>query len=237
MNRLNVIQSIIDKTGATTYLELGVNKGQVISQLRCQNKIGVDPNFLFSRRLKLKRLTGAVRFKTYSTTSDDFFSSHASIALKQGIDVAFVDGLHTYAQAMRDVENCLRHLNKGGVILMHDCNPLNRAGAYPVKNSIDEVLALAAKGEVPGWNACWNGDVWKTIALLRSTRSDLHVFTLDLDWGIGIVEAGKPEDLLSCPPKEIETADYSMLEKDRRRILNLKEPRYLNEWLKDRNRA
>ncbi len=234
MNRFDIIQSIINKTGAATYLEIGVNRGQVISKLACRNKIGVDPRFRFSPRLKLKRWTGAVRFKAFQTTSDDFFAKHAPAELGAGVDVVFVDGLHTYTQALRDVESSLRYLSKAGVIVMHDCNPLNAAGAYPVKHAIDEVLSAAAKGEVPGWNNHWNGDIWKAVAYLRSTRSDLNVFTLDLDWGLGIVAHGKPEGMLSFSLGEIQSADYAMLEKDRQHILNLKPPRYLDAWLKNR---
>lgn len=114
MNRLDVLNMIIKEKNAKTYLEIGVQTGMIISKVQCQRKIGVDPEFLFSFPLKVKRLLGISKFETYEYTSDDFFAQHAKKVLKDGIDVALVDGLHTYEQSKRDVENCLNYLNEGG---------------------------------------------------------------------------------------------------------------------------
>ena len=242
MNRLDVLQVIVDKIQAETYLEIGVNRGQVISHLRCPRKIGVDPAFQFGRRLKLQRLLGQVRFTTVKATSDAFFADRAAALLPRGVDVVFVDGLHTCQQVLTDVDNSLRYLNPGGVIVIHDCNPLNRAGASPITRSVDEVVALAANGDLPGWNGCWSGDVWKAVGYLRATRHDLRVFTLDLDWGLGIVERGLDRSggsdavAFPWPGTVILEADYSFLERHRETVLALKEPRHLFAWLDQRRR-
>ncbi|MEX0609420.1 MAG: class I SAM-dependent methyltransferase [Balneolaceae bacterium] len=229
MNRLNVLQKLIDKTGAKTYLEIGVFNGEIISHLKCPTKIGVDPNFQLRFANKVRKFLPDTRYKTIEVTSDVFFQDFACKTLSDGIDVAFVDGLHTYDQALRDVENCLQYLNKDGFIVMHDCNPLNEATAYPVEHSINEVLELAKKGEVPGWNGSWNGDVWKALVHLRATRDDLHIFTLDLDWGLGIIGFGKPESKPEIAVDELKKQGYALLEKDRVNLLNLKKPSYLNQ--------
>ena len=231
MNRLTVVQEIIDRIKAETYLEIGVRHGRIISKIKCKNKIGVDPAFKLSEGKKLKKFFGILKFKAYHMTSDEFFLEHAEKAFPSGIDVVLIDGFHTYGQALRDVENSLKYLNNNSIIVMHDCNPLNAASAMPVKESIKEVTDLANKGELPGWNACWNGDVWKTIVHLQIKRHDLEIFTLDLDWGLGIVTSGKNTSNISCTYKELEDADYTFLEKDRVNLLNLKPPRYLFEFL------
>ena len=46
-----------------------------------------------------------------------------SIHADQSIDLAFVDGDHTYDGAIGDFRNVLPKMKKGGVILAHDCTP------------------------------------------------------------------------------------------------------------------
>ncbi|HLG03367.1 MAG TPA: class I SAM-dependent methyltransferase [Bacteroidia bacterium] len=236
MNRFNVIKQVADAVKCKTYMEIGVKSGEIFFQVKCPLKIAVDPCFNFSawqrfkRRFILRLLTGN-RELFFEKTSDDFFANHSK-ELSGGIDLAFIDGLHTHAQVMRDVQNTMKYLNPHGVIILHDCSPLNEAGAWPVKNLIGEVLELAAKGKINGWNGTWNGDVWKAVVQLRSELKDYNLFTLDLDWGLGILTRGKMEKNLSFNPAEIERMTYSDLEKQRELFLNLKHPAYLGEFLK-----
>jgi len=46
-----------------------------------------------------------------------------SIHADQSIDLAFVDGDHSYEGALGDFRNVLPKMKKGGVILAHDCAP------------------------------------------------------------------------------------------------------------------
>lgn len=234
MNRLTVLQKIINHINGKTYLEIGVQTGAIISNIIAPTKIGVDPKFLFPRKLKLLKLLGAVNFKTIKSTSDAFFEKDAHKILQDGIDVALIDGLHTYSQSLKDVKNCVKYLNPRGIIVMHDCNPVNYAGAFPIKDtgSFDDVMKLAEAGELPGWNGSWSGDVWKTIAHLRITDKELNIFTLDLDWGLGIISRGEGKSLVGTSLEEVEKMDYWSFEKRRVDLLNLKHPKYLDEFLK-----
>jgi hypothetical protein len=82
-------------------------------------------------------------------------------------DLVFIDGLHFSEQVDRDIENSLQHLNPGGTIVLHDCNPTTEAiGTYPC--------------QVHG---PWTGDVWKAIAAWR-TRSEFDICVVDFDWGV-----------------------------------------------------
>jgi hypothetical protein len=221
-DRIQIIQKIIDRIAAENYLEIGVFNGDCFLQIRCPRKTAVDPVPTIPFKGRLKNWLKGLRTRIRATTSDDFFSS-----LEPGarFDVIFIDGLHTCAQALRDVENSLRCLNDGGVILMHDCNPGFAAAAHPAGS-----LAEAAALNLPGWNGEWTGDVWKTVCRLRS-RPDLRVFVLDCDFGVGVVTRGKPEDRLEFSPEKIAGMDYEDLAKDRQKILNLKPENYIDDFL------
>ncbi|MFC2084879.1 class I SAM-dependent methyltransferase [Bacteroidota bacterium] len=233
MRKQDVIQKIIDRVKAKTYLEIGVQKGKIIGEIKAPYKVGVDPRFTFTAKVLIKKIFGLTRFKAFEKTSNYFFENYADNLLSEGIDVVFVDGLHTYNQSLKDVNNCMKYLNEGGVIILHDCNPLNYAGAYPVKESFDEVLEAAAKGDLPGWNGRWNGDTWKALVHLRIEHSELNIFTLDLHWGMGIITRGSGIQLKNISVEDLERADYSFLEKDRVNLLNLKPPKYLYEFLEE----
>jgi hypothetical protein len=77
----------------------------------------------------------------------------------------------------------------------------------------------------------WSGDAWKAIVHLRSTRQDLRVAVLDCDRGVGVVRKGSPESRLPYSAAQIESLDYEDLAADRERLLNLRPPGYLREFL------
>ena len=70
-------------------------------------------------------------------------------------------------------------------MVVHDCNPLDEGSQI-----------------VPRQQWHWNGDGWKVITMLRATRSDLRVYTLNADEGLGIVEWSRNERLIP-PPGEL----------------------------------
>lgn len=150
--------------------------------------------------------------------SDEFFASHAG-GLR--IDTAFVDGLHEYKQVLRDVDNCLRLLSDQGVIIIHDCNPASAQAATPYHE-------LETAMRHPEWNWEWSGDVWKAIVVLRS-RPDLQVVVLNCDFGVGIIRKGVPESIL--PDMDVSKMVYHELAQSRERLLNMKQPEYLETFL------
>ena len=56
MNRIELIQAIIKKKNATRYLEIGVFKGYSFLQIKCKNKIGVDPCIRLSKKKRIYSL-------------------------------------------------------------------------------------------------------------------------------------------------------------------------------------
>lgn len=229
IDRMYVIQEIIKKSRAKVYLEIGVREGECFLRIRAPKKIAVDPQMLISpkkkRKFYFKNLSNIFN-QYFETTSDDFFKgSHKSLK-SHGLDVVFIDGLHTYEQSLRDVQNALKYLKDDGVIIMHDCNPLSEAAAYPAQSYQD-----AESLNIPGFTGEWNGDTWKTIVYLRSSRKDLDVFVLDCDQGLGIVMKRKPESMLAYSPEAVSHLSYKDLESDRKNILNLKSQEYFHEFL------
>lgn len=171
MDKIQVIQYLLSEIDGKTYLEIGVEYGISFCPIVAPRKIAVDP--LPASTQVRAYLLQHLKATYYQTTSDDFFAQKGHIFDEKKIDVALVDGLHTYAQSLRDVENCLMRLNTNGLIVMHDCNPLTESAAAS--------WTSLGSPEFVSW--IWNGDVWKTIAYLRSCRDDLNVFVLNCDLG------------------------------------------------------
>jgi hypothetical protein len=226
MNRIEVIQSIIDKKKTCSYLEIGVSDGFNFFRIKARKKFAVDPYFRFSktrRRLWMIKNPYNLGTKYFEVTSDDFFSR---IDRKLKFDLIFIDGLHTYEQSLKDVFNSLAHLNERGLIIIHDCNPPHEAAANPVEAGLDEETS-----GISGRPGEWCGDVWKTICYLRSVRKDLKVFVLNCDYGLGMVLKGNPESHLNLKEDEINEMSYEDLSARRPHLLNLKEENYLVEFL------
>jgi hypothetical protein len=186
----------------TTYVEIGVRDGECIAQIRAATRIAIDPAPV---GIENSAWEGVVLHKQ---TSDDYFRTTAPVELRnRPVDVALVDGLHEFRQALRDVLNLEQYMSPNGVIFIHDCNPPTR------ENAENE-------------NGPWNGDVWKVALYLRRFRSDLKFLTLNCDWGLGVVSGFSTA---AIPPEtrnieQIAALDYDHLARDRKRILNLQFP-------------
>jgi Methyltransferase domain len=224
MYRVKVLQRALDERLKPVYLEIGVSRGFAFRRIAADEKIAVDPALKLSARSR--RLADAKARAThyFEMTSDAFFANEVAI-LQRGIDVALIDGLHTYGQVLRDVENTLRYLRDDGLIVLDDCNPASAMFAQPATSYADY------RARNHWWNLGWSGDVWKAIVHLRSTRDDLRIAVLKRDYGVGLIRKGSPESRLSYSVAQIEAFDYADLVADRDRLLNIKPPAYLGEFL------
>ena len=131
MNRIEAVQQALDGRVQRVYLEIGVSHGWAFGRISADEKIAVDPAFKLSARSR--RLADAKARAThyFETTSDAFFANETAFLKQHGIDVALIDGLHTYGQVVRDVDNTLRYLRDDGVIVLHDRNPANASSPVP----------------------------------------------------------------------------------------------------------
>jgi hypothetical protein len=239
VNRIKIVQEALRRRAKPLYLEIGVSHGLAFQRISADEKIAVDPAFRISARSRKLAESKARETHYFETTSDAFFADQAAL-IERGIDVAFIDGLHTYEQALRDIVNAAEHLRDDGVIVVHDCNPKHASIAFPAASN-EDFRAQHRWWDLirsqNGWlyYGAWSGDVWKAIVNLRSTRKDLRVAVLDCDFGVGIIRKGSPESTLSYTPEQIDGLDYKNLAADRKGLLNLKPPAYLDEFLSSPN--
>ena len=210
-----MLQAALDRRSDAVYLEIGVSKGVTFRAIRAGTKLAVDPHFRFRKPL-LAELRTRVRRKTgdhyFEVTSDEFFTKRADPVLgRRHIDVAFVDGLHEWRQALSDVDHVLAGLAPDGLILLHDCNPTSEPAAAP---SLEE-----AKRH-PGFTGAWNGDVYRAIIALRR-RGGVEAYVLDVDQGLGVViPAADVPPATDLPPPE--SVSYADLEARREHLLDLR---------------
>lgn len=115
--RWDLLNYLIRKFNYKSYLEIGVQSGMCFEYVKCDYKVGVDPN------------ENHVKFKI---TSDDFFAQN-----NEKFDLVFIDGLHEAPQVFKDIVNSLEILNEGGTIVCHDMLPATEeAQAVPRRQSI-----------------------------------------------------------------------------------------------------
>ena len=184
--RIDIINYLIKKYNYKTYLEIGVQNGISFRaiELPIENKIGVDPD-LFSKA-------------TIHLPSDEFFKEN-----KKTFDIIFIDGLHETNQVDKDIINALDCLNKDGIIVLHDCNPIK-----------EEHQA------VPRVSKHWNGDVWKSIVKFQLKNVAYSVCVVDTDEGIGLIKRLENGEFESFVVSE-DLLTYENLERHRQLWLNL----------------
>lgn len=234
MNRIKVVQEALDGREKPVYLEIGVSYGVAFRRIVADEKVAVDPALNLSARSRRLAEAKARATHYFETTSDAFFAGETAFLEQHGIDVALIDGLHTYRQALRDVENTLLYLRDDGIVILHDCNPANASIADPAASYADYRAHHRWRNLL--WHMLvttppWSGDVWKAIVHLRSARPDLRVAVLDCDSGIGLVRKGSPESQLPYTAAQIEALGYEDFAADRERLLNLKPSDYLGKFL------
>jgi hypothetical protein len=138
------------------YLEIGVDQGV---SLACASgpAIGVDP------RPELK-LTAELppTARIVASSSDAFFATQAKALLQPAPELAFIDGMHLFEFALRDLIHTETHMAPWGLIVIDDICPCHPVQAHRRRRS-----------------GSWTGDVWKLLPILRQIRPDLTLLTLN----------------------------------------------------------
>lgn len=105
------------------FLELGLNKGETFNEIipYATHMHGVDISLgLIPKEIMNKVDNNFINL--YESTTDNFFKNVDS---NFKVDVAFIDANHTFEFVKRDFKNVLNILSPGGIILMHDQDPVS----------------------------------------------------------------------------------------------------------------
>jgi len=200
MYRFDIINKLINERNYTSYLEIGLDNPFLnFVKIKCKKKESVDP---YNPDLKISTVWNDSnveifsKFLTYRMTSDEFFATYPN----KKYDLIFIDGLHIEEQCDKDIKNSLSHLNKGGVVVVHDCLPINEASQ--------------SENNPTG---SWVGTVWKSI-VKYSMLTNLDIKVINTDWGVGLIEYS--EELKFEIPMKLEM-DYSFFEKNKANLLRI----------------
>jgi hypothetical protein len=159
MDYMDLLARLHETIQPAVYLEIGVRLGSSLARSRSRS-IAIDP----APQPDPASLEGKPWVKLYQQTSDDFFEKHAADEALEGhpLDFAFIDGLHEFAQVVRDLENVERWGHPQTVVVIHDVIPGN---AWTASHAFHE--------------GGWTGDVWRIVPFLREYRPDLYCRLID----------------------------------------------------------
>lgn len=224
MMRWDILNHLIQKNNYKTYLEIGYYKGWSFDRVNCKSKIAIDPfpcktpeqeaapkgAIIIEDLGKSEEFTDFSKFKyIHKISSDEYFEKFHS-----AYDLIFIDGLHEAHQVSRDIRNALKHLNLGGTIVLHDCNP-------PL-----------LKHTTTGIDGCWTGDTFFAVIDYYTFEPNISYCTIDTDWGVGIIQPKQnyipDQRIISLPPKEQLLRElpekWEIFDKNRKELLNLISP-------------
>jgi hypothetical protein len=183
------------------YLEIGCRHDECFANVHAAVKVGVDPEWGGTHRM----------------TSDEYFAQTTD-----RFDVIFIDGLHLSEQVRVDLANARAHLNRKGVIVLHDCLPDNEHHA-----DAQRARDMIASGD-PNLHGIgeWCGDVWTVLVEARNDR-ELDVALWPGDHGCGLVIERESHQTLPWHPVDLrEYLTYWPAH-----IVGISSERDLEQWL------
>jgi hypothetical protein len=198
------LKRFYDELAPESVVEIGVYQGDSLVLPEPPTiVIGVDPS---------ARILQPMRTQThvFAETSDDFFAARRLQTLlgDRPVSIGFIDGLHTFEQALRDFMNLEACCGKDSYILFHDTVPLDEATQSREQRT-----------------TFYTGDVWKVVLAIKEYRPQLDVFTIatfptgltvvrNLDPASRVLQAGYAEIVgryRDLPFSEIEPDLYGSL--------------------------
>lgn len=149
------INRLAEAMTARRYLEIGVQAGKTFHAVKIPHRVAVDPKFAFDTALY-----GGPHTQFHAVTSDAYFSQ---LSLDERFDIFFIDGLHTFEQALRDFQNAIVHGHAGSIWILDDTVP---SDAYSAHKNQKEAVAMRRQ-EQRQENPAWHGDVYKVVFALH----------------------------------------------------------------------
>ncbi|MEA2327748.1 MAG: hypothetical protein QOE68_2707 [Thermoanaerobaculia bacterium] len=140
-----------------SYLEIGTYRGKSLSYARQPTRaVGVDPEAMINVPL-------AAETFIFRETSDVFFAERrlAGLLNCEPLALAFIDGLHTFRQTLKDFMHIEALCGPRSVVLIHDTVPFDEPTQRPDRQ-----------------RTFYTGDVWKVVLCLKHYRPDLDILTI-----------------------------------------------------------
>ena len=151
-----ILETVHAQLEPELYLEIGVDQGISLSLARGR-AIGVDAR----PDLNLKKPLGN-NASLVKLSSDAFFREQAEALLTVPPGLVFIDGMHLFEFALRDFMNAERFASYESLVIVDDIFPCHPAQA----------------ARLPRTDS-WTGDVWKLQLILRESRPDLKLISLN----------------------------------------------------------
>jgi len=151
----DLIVQLVKSVNCQTYLELGIYDGSTLSRVGqfVPRVIGVD-----IKDLRINKNIG----EFHLSTTQDFLQN-----FNEMVDVIFIDADHSFESVKQDFETSLKLLNKLGIVILHDTDPIS-------EKYLD-------KG--------YCGDSYKMIDWLKIEHPEMDVITLPIsEAGLTIIK-------------------------------------------------
>jgi len=192
--RYEIINMLANKYNLKSYLEIGYQRGICYNNVNIYDKTAVDPSPLELQRTSDNNIP-VLNVRLYLTTSDNFFSN-----TNKKWDFIFIDGLHTYDQVKRDLDNSLNHLSDDGIIMLHDMSP----------STFERAISFNEGGQ-------WNGDCYKVGIDIYNGEYDFEYYTVDIDQGCMVIFPSKKRNV----HKNSVNKNFYDFDRERTKVLNL----------------
>ena len=210
-NALQRVNYLAEKHAARHYLEIGPGSGKRFQAVRMPLKAGTH------MPAKAVPTCPAPGTHYLPMSSDAFFAAFSSSGedavktLKQKMDpplfdLILIDGLHTFAQSLRDFENSLTCAHADTLFILQGSVPCDPYSALP-----DRRACLISRKEAGLSGRAWHGDVFKTVLAIHDRYPRYSYCTIadgrphTIIWQAG--ESGRTPRFSSL--QEIDALDYT----------------------------
>lgn len=190
MIRTDVVNACIKLCGFRSYLEIGCKTNLTFDNVVIEHKVGVDP----------------FQGGTIRMTSDEFFATNT-----EKFDVIFIDGDHRCHQVYKDIDNSIKCLNSGGIVIAHDCNPPSK--------------------EFESTQNIKCGDAWKAFVHFRQDEN-LDAIVCDCDYGVGLIRQQRNKAKITLDTR-FDMLTWNDLVANRHQWLSLTDTEDLLRWIKN----
>lgn len=192
--RLNHLAKAI---GASTYIEIGVWKGDTFENVSVPTKVAIDPRPEYDWQ---SRVRDGMHF--FKSTSDEFFSGNDCRGFL--FDLAFIDGFHQFGQTLRDFLNVLTLSSSKAIWVIDDTYPNDFFSSLP-----DPTRTFAGRKKFGNTSTAWHGNTYKIVFAIHDLLPTLSYCTISTGGNPQTVVWRQPRNNFKPRFKSLEDIDRS----------------------------